>query len=125
MTTNHFRILYTIAFFLLIFVSGFGLSRSGRPYGVLLLTVHKLLSVGAVVFLTVVIVRVNRSVGLSSAELIAAVITGLLFIGTIATGGLLSTAKPMPELVHRLHQVTPFLTLVSMAATLYLLFKRK
>lgn len=125
MTTNQPRILYTIAFFLLIFVTGFWLSRSGRPYGVLLLTVHKLLSVGAVVFLTVVIVRVNRSVGLGSREWIVAIVTGLLFLGTIATGGLLSATKPMPELVHRLHQVAPFLTLVSMAATLYLLFKRK
>ena len=125
MTTNHFRILYTIAFFLLIFVSGFGLSRSGRPYGVLLLTVHKLLSVGAVVFLTVVMVRVNRSVGLSSREWIVAIVTGLLFLGTIATGGLLSTAKPMPAIVHQLHQIGPFLTLAFTALTLYLLLARK
>jgi len=106
-------------------VSGFGLSRSGRPYGVLLLTVHKLLSVGAVVFLTVVIVRVNQSVGLSSTELIAAVITGLLFLGTIATGGLLSTAKPMLAIVHQLHQIGPFPILASTALTLYLLLFRK
>ena len=125
MTTNHFRILYTTVLFLLIFLSGFWLSRGGRPYGVLLLTVHKLLSVGAVVFLTVILVRINRMDGISLAELIAAVITGVLFLGTIATGGLLSTAKLMPALVHQLHQITPFLTLASTALTLYLLLTRK
>jgi len=125
MTSNHFRILYIVVFFLLIFLSGFWLSRGGRPYGVLLLTVHKLLSVGAVVFLTVILVRINRMDGISLAELIAAVITGVLFLGTIATGGLLSTAKLMPALVHQLHQITPFLTLASTALTLYLLLTRK
>jgi len=111
--------------FLLIFLSGFWLSRGGRPYGVLLLTVHKLLSVGAVILLAVVIVRINRTVGLSSAELIAAVITGVLFFGTIATGGLLSTVKLMPAIVHQMHRITPFLTLASTALTLYLLLTRK
>jgi len=125
MTGNHFRILYIVVFFVLIFLSGFWLSRDGRPYGVLLLTVHKLLSVGAVVFLTVILVRINRMDGISSAELIAAVITGVLFLSTIATGGLLSTAKLMPALVHQLHQITPFLTLASTALTLYLLLTRK
>ncbi len=125
MTTNHLRILYTVVFFLLIFLSGFWLSRGGRPYGVLLLTVHKLLSLAVVVFLTVIIVRINRSSGLDSLELIAAVVTGLLFLGTIATGGLLSMAKPMPDLVHHLHKITPFLTLISTAITLYLLVRTR
>jgi len=125
MTTNHLRILYAVVFFLLIFLSGFWLSRSGRPYGVLLLTVHKLLSVAAMVFLIFIIVRINRSSGLSSPELIIALITGLLFIGTIATGGLLSTAKPMPDLVHHLHKITSFLTLISTAITLYLVLRTK
>jgi hypothetical protein len=125
MTTNHLRLLYTAVFFLLIFTTGFWLSRSGRPYGVLLLTVHKLLSVAAVIFLTVIITRINRSAGLGSLGLIAAVVTGLLFLGTIATGGLLSMTKPMPDLVHHLHQITPFLTLLSTAITMYLLIRVK
>jgi len=125
MTSNHFRILYIVVFFLLIFLSGFWLSRGGRPYGVLLLTVHKLLSVGAVVFLTVILVRINRMDGISLAELIAAVITGVLFLGTIATGGLLSMAKPLPSIVHHLHQITPFLTLLSTAFCLYMILSRK
>jgi hypothetical protein len=123
MTTNHLRILYTAVFFLLIFLSGFWLSRSGRPYGVLLLTIHKLLSVATVVFLTVIILRNDRSVGLSSLELIAVVVTGLLFLGTIVTGGLLSLVKPMPAFIHHLHQITPFLTLLSTALTWYLLVR--
>jgi len=125
MTSNHFRILYIVVFFLLIFLSGFWLSRGERPYGVLLLTVHKLLSITVVLFLTVIIAQINKSIGLGSLEWIAIVVTGIMFIGTIATGGLLSTAKLMPALVHQLHQITPFLTLASTALTLYLLLTRK
>jgi len=125
MTTNQLRILSSGLFFLIVFLSGYGLSHFGKPYSVLLLTVHKLISVAAVVFLVVIMARINRAAPLGSLELIAAVITGLLFLGTIATGGLLSTAKPMPAIVHHLHQITPFLTLVSTALTLYLLLSRK
>lgn len=125
MTTNQPRILYTIAFFLLIFLTGFWLSRGGRPYGVLLFTGHKLVSVGVVVFLAIVLVRINRAVGLGTIEVLAAVITGVLFLGTIATGGLLSIAKSVPAIVHLLHKVMPFLTLLSTAATLFLAFRRK
>ncbi len=122
---NRINILYPIAMFLLIFLTGFWLSRGGRPYGVLLLTVHKLVSVGAVVFLAIVLVRINRAVGLNTIEVLAAVITGGLFLGTIATGGLLSAAKPIPAMVHLLHKTMPFLTLLATGATLFLAFRRK
>ena len=125
MTSNHFRILYIVVFFLLIFLSGFWLSRGERPYGVLLLTVHKLLSITVVLFLTVIIAQINKSIGLGSLEWIAVVVTGIMFIGTIATGGLLSMAKPLPSIVHHLHQITPFLTLLSTAFCLYIILSRK
>ena len=40
------------------------------------------------------------------------------------TGGLLSMDKTMPAVIRRLHQVTPYLTVLSTAATLYLLSRR-
>jgi hypothetical protein len=51
--------------------------------------------------------------------------TGLFFLGTIITGGLLSTGKPMPAAILTIHQITPFLTVFSTAVTLYLLLSRK
>jgi len=115
------RIIGTGLLYLFIFISGFWLSKSGKPYSVILLTIHKLISLAAVVFLAITIHRINQVARLSAAELIAGVVTGLFFLDAIVSGGLLSTDKPMPVVVLRMHQITPLLTVLSTAVTLYLL----
>jgi len=115
------RIIGTGLLYLFIFISGFWLSKSGKPYSVILLTIHKLISLAAVVFLAITIHRINQVARLSTAELIAGVVTGLFFLDAIVSGGLLSTDKPMPVVVLRMHQITPLLTVLSTAVTLYLL----
>ena len=121
MSIDQTRIVGTGLFYLFIFISGFWLSRSGKPYNGIVLTIHKLISLAAVVFLAITIHRINQVAQLSAIELTAGVVTGLFFLGTIITGGLLSVDKPMPVVVLRMHQITPFLTVLSTAATLYLL----
>ena len=49
-------------------------------------------------------------------------VTTVCFVGTIVTGGLLSIDKAMPSTVLRYHQITPYLSLLSTCAALYLLF---
>ncbi len=111
--------------FLIIFLSGIWLTRSGNPYSGAVLTVHKLVSLAAVVLLVGALVQGNRAAALGTMALTAGVVTGLLFLGTIVTGGLLSTDKPMLATVLTLHRVTPLLTVISAAATLYFLLARK
>ncbi|MBC7251890.1 MAG: hypothetical protein H5T62_16625 [Anaerolineae bacterium] len=110
--------------FLAIFLSGIRLSRSGKPYGTLILTIHKLLSLAALVLLLIAIYQKKQAVALSAVELIGGVVTGLFFIGCIISGGLLSTGKPMPTAILRLHQMTSPLSMLSTAVTLYLLLGR-
>lgn len=124
MGTNPLRFVGALVFFLFIFISGFWLSRSGKPYSGIILTIHKLISLAAIVLLGITIYRVNQAARLSAIEPLAAVVTGLFFLGTMITGGLLSTDKAMPAIVLRLHQITPYLTVLSTAATLYLLSRR-
>jgi hypothetical protein len=108
-------------FFLFIFLSGIWLSRSGKPLNGIILTVHKLISLAAVVFLAITTYQVNQAADLSTMSLIAGVVTSLFFLGAIITGGLLSTGKPVPTAILTAHQAAPFLTVLSTAATLYLL----
>jgi hypothetical protein len=124
MSTNQLRFAGAGLFFLFIFLSGYWLSRSGKPYSAIILAVHKLISLAAVVLLGVTIRRINQAGTLSTVGLLAAIVTGLFFLGTIITGGLLSIDKTMPAVIRRLHQVTPYLTVLSTAATLYLLSRR-
>jgi hypothetical protein len=110
--------------FLLILLSGFGLTHSGKPYGVLVFTVHKLLSVGMVVLLSITIRQANQAMGLGTMGWFAVFVTGLFFLTTVVAGSLLSINDSMPTLVHRLHQITPYLTTLSTLLTLYSLLKR-
>jgi hypothetical protein len=121
MNTTQLRIVGAGLFFLFIFLSGFWLSGSGKPYNGIILTIHKLISLAAVVFLGIAIYQRNQAAALSALELAASVVTGLLFLGAVITGGLLSTGKPMPAIILRLHQIAPYLTVLSAAAALYLL----
>ena len=111
-------------FFLLIFLSGIRLSRAGRPLNVGISTLHKLISLGAGVFILVTIYQRNGAVPLSTTEWTAIAITGLCFAGTVASGGVLSSEKPMPVAVLRVHQVVPVLTAIATGVTLYLLLGR-
>ena len=115
------RIIGAGLFYFFTFLFGFWLSRSGKPHNVVLLTIHKLIALAAGVFLVMTIRRLHLSNPLGGVELTACVLTGLFFVGAVITGGLVSTGTPMPAAVVMLHKVTPYLTVLSTALTLYLL----
>ena len=125
MNTTAMRVVSTGLFFLFIFVSGIWLSRSGRPLNGGILAVHKLVSVAAGAFLIVTMVRLNRVAPLSATEWTAIVVTGLCFLGTIVSGGLLSIDKPMPAAILRAHQIMPVLVVISTTVSLYFLLSRR
>ena len=115
------RIAGATLFFLFIILSGLWLSKSGRPFSTGILTIHKLISIGAVVFLAITIYQINKTSRLSTIDLVAAVVNGVFFLTTIITGGLVSALKTTPTAIIRVHQITPWLTTLSTAASLILL----
>lgn len=118
------RVVVTGLCFAVVFLTGFWLSRSGRPLNVAVSTIHKLVALAAAVFLVLIIRQVNQVGSLSVNELAATVVTGLLFLSLAATGALLSGDKPTPAVVQKTHHIVPYLTVLSSAATLYLLLGR-
>ncbi|MCX6096614.1 MAG: hypothetical protein NT125_07910 [Candidatus Bipolaricaulota bacterium] len=123
-STNQIRIVATALLFLVIFASGYWLSRSAKPRNAIILTIHKLTSLAAVVFLGIVAYQTNRVTSLGAIEWTVVVGAGALFLSTMATGGLLTASKPMPAAISTLHRITPFLTALSSAIALYLLLGR-
>ena len=111
-------------FFLFIFLSGIWLSRSGRPLNVAISTVHKLISLAGGIFLLMTIRQRHQAVPLNTAEWISIVVTGLCFLAVVASGGFLSSEKPMPVAVLRVHQIVPVLTALSSGVMLYLVLGR-
>jgi hypothetical protein len=108
-------------FFLFILLSGFWLSRTGRPYSTLIVTIHKLIGLAAGVFLAMTVYRVYKAASLSQMGIIAIVVTVLFFIGLVATGSLLSTNNTMPGYVTVIHKVFPYPTVLSTGLTLFLI----
>ena len=124
MNTSQSQYVYTGLFFLFIFISGFFVSHGGKPYGVGIFTVHKLIGLAAGIYLGVRVYRAHQAAPLGTAEIAAIVVTVVFFISTVVAGGLLSTEEPMPAFVSLIHKISPYLIVASTIVTLYLLHKR-
>lgn len=107
---------------LVVFGSGYRLSRAGAPYSGLLLSAHKLIAVGVLAFLVTVTLQAQRSAGLPWWSWLAAGLAGAAFLGAIATGGWLSAAGKPPGLVRLLHRVLPWFAALGCAVVLALLW---
>ena len=107
--------------FVAVFVLGFLLRRSGKPYSGLVLTAHKLISLAVLILFILTVNRINTATPLAPAALAAAVLTGVFFVVAIISGGLVSTDKPTPPIALLLHRVTPFVTVACAVVTYFLL----
>jgi hypothetical protein len=106
--------------FLVIFISGLMLNRFGRPYNVLTMTFHKLISLATLYSLLETIYQTYMGAGLDNVGYALSALTGLLFIGSIITGGLVSIENQRTTLIEKMHRVLPALTVVLAALTLFL-----
>lgn len=107
--------------YLLIFLSGYRLSNSGKPYHIIILTIHKLISLVVALILIMVVYQLNQTASLSTIELTTSVITAITLLITIITGGLLSINRPITPILKKLHQITPFVSVLSTGVTLFFL----
>jgi hypothetical protein len=123
MNTNQLRVAGVGAGFLIMFLSGFWLSRTGKPYGTFIFPIHKLIGVGMGILLFVMVRQIHQTTSLSSIEIAAVVVTVLSFLAIVTTGSLLSIpiSKPMPDIVSKLNKILPYFTVLSTTVTLYLL----
>lgn len=119
------RFLSAGLFFLWIVPSGLWLKHSGKPYGVLLFNLHKLIGLGVLVFLAINVYRLSQSAPLSAAELIACVVAGLFFVATIISGGLVSIDTTMPAFLRMTHKILPYVTVLLTIASLYVLLRNR
>ena len=99
----------TFLFLLLIFISGYWLSRSGKPYSSPKITLHKLIGLGTGIFLAYYVVSLNQIDQLNMVSIIAVSVTILLFLGLIASGGWLSAEKSLPSKLSSVHKLFPYL----------------
>jgi len=121
MNTTLFRFIIMGILFLIIFISGFWLHNSGKPFGVVIFNAHKLLALAACIIFAVIVIKVHRVNPLTPLQITVIAANALFSIAAIVTGGLLSIEKSMPLMVLRLHQIAPPLIVLCSATALYLL----
>jgi hypothetical protein len=126
MSTLVSRLVLPGSLFLLTLASGFWLSNSGKPYSTLIFTIHKLIALAAIIATAVTIHHLHKTAELRLVvEVSAIVITALLFLCLLISGGLLSIVKQVPTAIRTIHHVAPYLAVISAAATFYLLVSGK
>ena len=109
------------AAFLFIFLSGYILTRIGKPYNTLIITIHKLVGVALGVYLGLTLYRRFQALGLSSLGLSIIAVTVLFFIIMVTTGSLLSAERSFPNGIKLLHRVFPYLTVIATATMIFLI----
>ena len=114
--------LIALLFFLIMFPFGYWLSRMGKPYSNLLVTIHKLAGLGVGIYLVTSVYRTHQAAGLAPLQITLVVLDALLFIALVATGSLLTAEQAMPPIVTTLHKVLPYLAVVITGVLIYVLF---
>ncbi len=115
------KLILTAIFLVFMIMSGFWLSRSGRPLNLFVLTVHKLISVAAFIYLGISAYRIHQSAPLSPVAIVVSAVVVLIFLVLIATGGLLSSTRTFPAFVNKTHLILPYFLILSTAVNLYIL----
>ena len=125
MGITQMKIILTVAGFVLIFLTGYLLYRTGQPFNAVVLTLHKLLSITVIAYLILTVMRIGRVAPLGQAAWIACIAAGVFFLLTIASGGWLSAVKNMPAVVQMVHKVLSALTVIFTAVAFYLLLRKE
>lgn len=99
-------------------ISGLIVSRSGRPFAIGIVTVHKLIAVAAAGFLILAFRRLFMARdGVTALEITLLAFSALLFLSLIATGALLTREEMvLPRIVLTMHRIAPVVVLVSAIA---------
>lgn len=123
MNATQIKLLITALLFALILFSGYWLSRSEKPYSGFLLNAHKLIALGAGIYIGIAIRKINQVDPLSPVQWIALAAMVLFFLVTVVTGGLSSVEKTFPAIVNKAHHYGPYLAVLSSAAFFYLTYR--
>ncbi|MFH1851669.1 MAG: hypothetical protein ABIA75_04925 [Candidatus Neomarinimicrobiota bacterium] len=102
-----------------VFISGYWLQRTGKPYGTALLTVHKLVALAAVIAIGLLVQAAGRITALSALETITVVSAAILVIAMFVSGGFIGALATAPAWVLWLHKLLPYFTAALVAVAVY------
>ena len=109
--------------FIIILISGFWLSKSGKPYGTLLFTVHKLMALAFLVYVFIISKKLVKTTELNPV-LWMIMITAVLSVGLIfTTGGILSSQEEVKTTLVVVHKISSLVLLFSVTGWFFMTLK--
>lgn len=115
------KILINAVLLVIILVFGVYLHRMGKPYHPLWLNLHKLASLGLVVYATLLVIPLARAQGLEGFFPVLVILAVVSAIVLFVSGGLMSADK-MHEAMVRVHRVANYAFIAGLAGVFYFLW---
>ena len=108
------KVAINTALILVTILFGFVLHKTGKPYNTALLTIHKLATIGFVIYFTLILVNFFKTTGTGTIPLLLPVLAVLFILLLLVSGALLSLDRfqPVMLLVHRVSTIA-FLALTA------------
>lgn len=116
------KLIANIALVLAICMLGIVLHKTGKPYSSTYLAIHKLLSLGFIVYMTIIFTNQAKALGLNTAIISFGVLVSISLVVLIASGAFLATDQ-FTEIATKLHRITSLSLIVFMTGLFYSLFK--
>ena len=115
------RLLNPILGFLFTLAFGFWLSRVGKPYNGLLFNVHKLVALASVILGGLAVYQALKVMHVAALIVLLLVLAALSVIALFVSGALMSAGKGEYSVMKLVHNISPFILLIAVGTTVYLL----
>ncbi len=119
-----FKNIINIALILITILFGIVLHKTGRPYNVGIFTIHKLTTVALVFFVVRMIISFTAHYGLNLAGTILIIISAILILGLVFSGGVMSLGKSHNVMLS-IHRIVSIVFLLVISMLVYVLFEIK
>ena len=116
-----FRTISALILFILMYISGIRMRQSGRPYNLILLNLHRLISLAAMTLAVVAVIPMHSGFVLTGIHCILGILIILFGLVTLVTGFFLNVKDREPRLALFAHKYLPYLLLVALVLMILLL----
>jgi hypothetical protein len=110
-----------IVLILITIITGFALHKTGKPYNNIRFTLHKLLTIGFVVFLSIIIVNHMKQGGIEIYHILFLAGGILAVLALLFSGGMMSLDK-MQEGMLLVHRMSVILFMICLSGIIYIIY---
>ena len=124
MNPTIFKTIVSGLLFVILIFSGFKLKKTGHPYNFIVVSIHKLSSLVLIVMFVLLFVIYQKEIRMSQLEFGNFILSALLFILALISGGLLSARKTTSKIILYTHKITSAFVVISSALFFYLILNK-